>query len=190
MIKIPFMFYQHFAEQYQKFGLRARHALARWETLCLDKPEVKEVADLIESDPAAWFALCGKSGSGKTHLMVLLSMARLAEGRSVLYTTAYDMALKVNCCPIEDRADKIEDYKRVDHLTIDEINRANKTDALQGLLFEIINARYDDNKQTNIISNLPYNDLFGDRGFFDEAFRRRFETKGIIKNFDFAHKEG
>lgn len=182
-------FYEYFDAAFTRAGFGARHRLAAWDKADFSNPLTAEIVDIIKTRPDCWFALCGKSGSGKTYLMTLLAQARIAEGKNVLYYTAFDLVSKINLGPIESRLERIEVVKEADTLIIDELGRASKTDAARGVMFEIINYRYDNYKQTCIISNMPYNELFGNREqFFDEAFQRRFETAGVIKNFDFVHK--
>lgn len=102
-----------------------------------------------------WFCISGTPGSGKTHLCVAIAGALLNAGREVSYLLWRDEAPALKAL-VNDRAEyerRIERFKRVDVLYIDDFLKGSVSAADINLAFEIINARYNNAKLMTIISS-------------------------------------
>lgn len=171
---------------YRFCGLRQRQINATWEVYQEKNSKVKVIADIIRDvNTVKWFVLCGETGIGKTFLMSLLAKDKIKAGKKVVYGTSKDLLDTLNCTEWERKEEERSKLRQADVLIIDEINRNTNTAAFQSEIFSIINCRYDEYLQTVIISNLKYEELFGNNGqIFDTAFQRRFEEMGIIADMD------
>lgn len=95
----------------------------------------------------------GQPGTGKTHLSVALGLRALSLGKTVLFTSLWDMLDLLH----QSRADysfakKMKDYTQPDLLIIDELGyKSLVTQAVQDL-FEVIGKRYE-RKSTIITGN-------------------------------------
>lgn len=95
----------------------------------------------------------GQPGTGKTHLSVALGLRALSLGKTVLFTTLWDMLDLL----YQSRADfsfakKMSDYTQPDLLIIDELGYKSLADQAIQDLFEVIGKRYE-KKSTIITSN-------------------------------------
>jgi DNA replication protein DnaC len=109
----------------------------------------------------------GQPGTGKTHLSVALGLRALSLGRTVLFTTLWDMLDTLN----QSRADysfakKAGYYFRPDLLIIDELGYKSLTPQAVQDLFEIIGRRYE-RKSTIITSNRSISEW--DKIFLDKT---------------------
>jgi DNA replication protein DnaC len=95
----------------------------------------------------------GQPGTGKTHLSIALGMRALSLGKTVLFTTLWDMLDLLH----QSRADysfakKMKEYTQPDLLIIDELGYKSLADQAVQDLFEVIGKRYE-KKSTIITSN-------------------------------------
>lgn len=137
--------------------------------------------------------LCGKAGTGKTHLScALLRSLAHEQGVTGKYTTAYRAVQEVRECygsrdVSELRA--MDAFIKPDLLVLDEIGAQYGTDSEQLILFTIINGRYEAMKPTIVISNL---NVDGMKKYLDErGYDRLRENGGAVLVFDWAsHRQG
>lgn len=95
----------------------------------------------------------GQPGTGKTHLSVSLGLRALSLGKTVLFTSAWDMLDTL----LASRADfsftkKIQIYLKPDLLILDELGYKNLSGQAMQDLFEVVARRYE-KKSTIITSN-------------------------------------
>lgn len=135
---------------------------------------------------------CGTMGSGKTHLACAMAKTLLKGERPYypLYTTASHIfrMIKDTFGTKKTEQEIIDSMRRVDLLIIDEVGVQYGTDAERNMLFEVINARYEDIKPTMLISNLalkPLTDVVGDR-----IMDRLKENGGKMIIFDWESHRG
>lgn len=109
----------------------------------------------------------GQPGTGKTHLSVSLALSALGRGRTVLFTTVWDMINTLQ----QSRADysyqrKIQAYLKPDLLILDELGYRSMAESTVEDFFEIISRRYE--KGSIIItSNRPL--VEWDKVFIDKT---------------------
>ncbi len=137
--------------------------------------------------------LCGKAGTGKTHLScALLRSLAHEQGVTGKYATAYRAVQEVRESygsrdVSELRA--MDAFIKPDLLVLDEIGAQYGTDSEQLILFTIINGRYEAMKPTIVISNL---NVDGMKKYLDErGYDRLRENGGAVLVFDWgSHRQG
>lgn len=131
--------------------------------------------------------LCGKPGTGKTHLACAIANHVMREFfRVPLFTSVTKMsrAVKATYTPKSDRteAQVIRSFVDPDLLILDEVGAQRGTETELLLAQEIIDERYQDVRPTILISNLPESEL--GRYIGDRAIDRMYEGGGAILAFD------
>jgi DNA replication protein DnaC len=160
---------------------------------------VKAAAVEYSKNPTGWFALCGQSGSGKTHLCTAICREFLLSGKRVVYMLWRDEIVKIKEAAkgSEDSGelrDLLDKYKTAEVLYIDDLFKTGRaadntipkpTAADINYAFEIINYRYNNPSFITIISSELTEDELLD---VDEAIGGRIyeraKTFTIAKNRD------
>ena len=137
--------------------------------------------------------LMGKPGCGKTHLGAAIALYLCRETK---YTAVY-RTLPGLISDIRSTYDRSEEFSEADImrtitrcslLVLDEIGATKTSEFELALLFNVINARYEDKLPTVIISNLPPAELKTAIG--DRCVDRLREGGGIVVGFDWESKRG
>lgn len=110
----------------------------------IKKQEILELATLRFLDKKANILFLGLPGTGKTHLAVSLALKALGHGKTVLFTTVWDMINNLQ----QGRADysyqrKIKEYLKPDLLILDELGYRSMAESTVEDFFEIISRRYE-----------------------------------------------
>lgn len=127
--------------------------------------------------------LHGRNGNGKTQLAV--EMMRHQTGvlfKSALFTTSTEffMSVKATYKPdaSQDEASLVSEYCKPSLLVVDEIEKRGASEWENNLLFHLFNRRYNDLKDTLLISNLGQAELDAHLG--PSLVSRLNETGGMI----------
>lgn len=100
----------------------------------------------------------GSPGTGKTHIAIGIALKFLENNLSVMYVRASQIAREIKETWSKNSKKKeseiYEKYSRPDLLIIDEIGRQFGTDTERMILFEVINARYEQRKPVLAVTNL------------------------------------
>lgn len=160
---------------------------------------IKESAMEYAENPSGWFALCGQSGAGKTHLCTAICRHFLLSGKRVIYMLWRDEIVKIKeAAKGSDENDELRNlldkYKTAEVLYIDDLFKTGRsqdntmpkpTPADINYAFEIINYRYNNPSLLTIISSELTEDELLD---IDEAIGGRIyeraKTFTIGKNRD------
>ena len=122
----------------------------------------------------------GQPGTGKTHLSVAIALAALGQGKTVLFTSVWDMITKLQ----QSRADfsyhkKIQSYLKPDLLILDELGYRSMAAATVEDFFEIVSKRYE--KGSIIItSNRPVTE-------WDSVFIDKTLTTAVVDRLMHHH---
>lgn len=102
-----------------------------------------------------WLYICGKSGSGKTHICTAVCSELISKGVEVYYMSWKDESTRLKAIINDEEAYKtaMDKLKRVPVLYIDDFFKGGCTDADLRLAFEIINNRYNTISLRTIISS-------------------------------------
>lgn len=125
--------------------------------------------------------LYGNKGIGKTHITACVANALLSKCVPVLFTNLFEISKAVKATfkrdSIRTEQDLIEEFGRVSFLFFDDLGteiftKGENDTWLQGLLFDLINKRYNNNKPTVFSSNYDLNELVTKRGIMDKTVDR------------------
>nr|MDA3869008.1 ATP-binding protein [Gammaproteobacteria bacterium] len=137
--------------------------------------------------------LCGKPGTGKTHLATAIANHAMREFKmTTIFSSVMSAMRRVKSTYSRDSQETeheaVEIYTLPDLLVLDEVGVQFGTDAEKLILFEIVNVRYQDMKPTILISNLNVNalkDYIGER-----VLDRMREGGGAVLAFDWESYRG
>ncbi len=128
-------------------------------------------------------ALIGEYGSGKTQLAVEAMRNTAFSFRSCLYCTAVEFLLRVKATykdfSQESELEVLMDHAKPRLLVIDEVGKRAETEWENRLLYELINRRYNDMKDTILITNQEGQRL--EESIGKALVSRMNETGGIIE---------
>ncbi len=141
--------------------------------------KAKAIAMDYAANPQGWFAACGQSGSGKSHLCTAICRRLLLEEREVVYMPwqSDSSELKSLRLDSEKRTALLARLKGAQYLYVDDLfktpcapgGHVSPTNADVMLAFEILNHRYLSKKPTLISTELSPQELGG----VDEAVAGR-----------------
>jgi DNA replication protein DnaC len=128
-------------------------------------------------------SLLGGRGTGKTQMAVCLCREAHGRGKSFRYCTAYEMFSSIKETYRDDSASSevvvMRYLKSPDLLILDELNEANRTTWEGHILAHLVDLRYQQEKDTLLISN--YNRDQFDDAVGDSITSRIEETGGYVE---------
>lgn len=113
------------------------------------------------SNTGASIIFSGGVGTGKTHLSIGIASKILRDGYTARYATVSSCVRRVRASwrsDTETEDDAIRLFSVPDLLILDEVGLQSGSDNEHQILFEILNARYEDCQPTILITNLPLRD--------------------------------
>jgi len=143
---------------YQSKGITPRFYGVSWENWEADTDDKLKAINAVRE--GAWktnLFLCGKSGTGKTHLAMCLTK----DGAK--YRRLPDIFREVRT-DFDSEQDVINRYGTVKLLIIDEVGRQKFSDFEKNLFFEIIDKRWNNVLPTTLITNLNEKEFFAEYG--------------------------
>lgn len=172
-----------------------RYTFDSYETPDATRTCIKMVAERFCKADTGWFYICGRSGSGKTHICTAICSRLIESGKETRYMCWTDEApnIKAKITDGDAYESAVMQLKRIPVLYIDDLFKPPKgmkigkewpTQADLRLAFEIINSRYNDTKLRTVISSeLMWEDIQD----IDEALGGRIKerSKGyLVKSAD------
>lgn len=133
--------------------------------------------------------LLGHVGNGKTHLAAAIAAQVVEQHRcNVLYTTVSRVCQQVKASygreASQSEREALEIFRAPELLILDEVGASYGTDFERMVMFEVVNARYEDMKPTIVVSNLFAQGLANALG--DRTVDRLREGGGVVVVFDWA----
>lgn len=108
-------------------------------------------------------ALVGTQGTGKSHLSIAIIRHVLLKGGTARYVSCMDLLMRfkgtMGSKAVENDLQVLGDYTKCDLLVVDEIGRHQDTSYDQSALFRVFDHRYQGQKPTLMISNMPSADF-------------------------------
>ena len=136
--------------------------------------------------------LCGRPGTGKTHLGCAIGTSVARSNRRALYTTVSELIRRIRSTwrdgAFESERDILREIEGLHLLILDELGVQLGGNAELVQLSELIDLRYRANRPTLVITNSAFNELghyLGDRG----ADRLK-ENGGLVAIFDWQSYRG
>ncbi len=134
--------------------------------------------------------LFGDKGVGKTHITACMANYLLSRCVPVLFTNLFEISKAVKSTFNRESSETeqilIEKFSNIDILFFDDLGTEIFTKSsgetwLQGLLFDLINKRYNNQKATIFSSNYSLNSLINERGIMEKTVDRISEmTNGAV----------
>lgn len=136
--------------------------------------------------------LTGGPGTGKTHLAAAIGIHAMQEHlASVSFGTVFAMLRHIKDTYRKDsersEQDAIDDLIRPDLLILDEVGVQTGSEHEKLLMFEVLNARYQELRPTILISNLTADAL---EGFLGQRVMDRYRECGHVVAFDWQSHRG
>jgi DNA replication protein DnaC len=185
------------AHLFRASDIPARYIACTLENYSTDNAGQKRARDIasryVDGFPArgASLILCGKPGTGKTHLACAVGHALTERQRSVIFGTVLSVIRYIKDTYRKDsersESEAVDDMLEPDLLIIDEVGAQLGTEHEKLLLFEIINERYQACKATILISNLTREEL---GQYLGDRVMDRFRESGAIVAFDWTSHRG
>jgi DNA replication protein DnaC len=139
----------------------------------INRQEIVSYHDLAFLDKHENLIFIGSPGVGKTHLAISLGIAACQQGKRALFINCHELLLRLHIAYEKDQLERaIRRYARYELLIIDEVGYLPISHDEANLLFQLINARYEQNS-TIITSN---SDLSG----WVEIFQNPTVTGAIL----------
>lgn len=182
---------QEIRERMERAGFPPRHSdatLKSFEAPSADRAEVLRraigYADLFrdrKSLPASCLLICGRPGTGKTHLAVGIAR-RVAVTFGIRYATVSGLARAVRSSysklASKTELDILEDHLSPSLLVLDEVGVGLGTDHERAMMHDVLAGRYDRKKPSIMISNLSLDEVRTALG--DRIVDRIREDSGVV----------
>lgn len=110
----------------------------------IDKDMIERAMKLDFIEEKRNLILLGTNGLGKTTIAQNLGYQAALAGKTVLFRLASDLVSELSCDSPQLRRRKLNRYKRVDLLCIDEIGYLTYDSHAADLLYEVVNRRYEE----------------------------------------------
>lgn len=138
----------------KRYTFEAWNVGERWQA------EILRMAQEYAANPAGWFFLAGRPGTGKTHLCTAICGNLIQRGYRTRYSLWRDFCVKAKSIVNDDGQQYealIKPLKSVRVLYIDDLFKTGKgaipTTGDVNLAFELLNSRYNDESKLTIISS-------------------------------------
>lgn len=155
----------------------------------LDKPELLKYLAEFESSHGTGIYLHGEVGRGKSHLASALAREFVQAGYSTVFTTAADMlgSIQDTFGTSSSTFATTGKFAHVDILVIDDLGKESASQWSVGVIFQVLNARYEQMKPTVITSQYTLEGLrsrmsrSGERETAEAIVSRLRRTQKIIE---------
>lgn len=136
-----------------------RYTMQEWKRIEKWQEILRDMAIKYAESPTGWFYLAGRPGTGKTHICTALCGLLMQKGYRTRYMLWRDISVRAKAAVNDEEKyqELIAPLKRVRVLYVDDLFKTGKgqepTTGDVSLAFEILNARYNDERKLTIISS-------------------------------------
>ena len=177
-------------DRLKRSGVSAKHLKGSFSATTAEQKtarmEAKKFLDKVKAK-SGWLPLVftGPCGTGKTLLASEIMRSLMVSGEiTCFYTTAANMLSYIKSGYSNKERNEFDDMKKIASyglLVIDELDQIKTSTHDVGMLQNIINARYNDDKPIIVISNKLFNDF---EEVIGERTVSRLHENGVVVNFD------
>jgi DNA replication protein DnaC len=167
--------------EYRQSGVTDRHMACTFENYTIKNESQKRYVEELKTDFKSWFLIIGNTGTGKGHLTTAMIKDRIKNNKTAYRANIKKLIDKILACELSARYAFTSFLESVDLLVIDELGRSTEKEYFEKTLYDILDARFNQFKQTVIISNQSVEEIYGK---FDEAGQRRLSESTKILNFN------
>lgn len=181
---------------FRRAGIPERFMGKSFATYLADTPgksrALKAAKRFADSDDCGLsMILCGKPGTGKTHLACAIASEKIAARKSAVFMTAVGAVRYVRSTYRKDsemtESEAIDNLCGADLLILDEVGVQHGTEHEKMILFDVINDRYANCRGTILLSNLSADDL---QNYLGDRIMDRFREGGVVIAFDWESHRG
>jgi len=147
----------------------------------------KDILDRIKKNLKDWYVFFGNVGTGKTHLATAIVRSAWEKGeRSQEIVKFRNICAQVRA-DFSQETKVVNYYSSFDILVLEEIGRGYNSGFESSILFEILDNRYENKKQTILTTNMSMGELVN---FIEKATLDRLKERATFIHFDWeSHRE-
>jgi len=161
-------------------GVEPLHYPCEYDNYNITHDWQKEAVEAIKTLGDKWALLTGQTGSGKNHLITALLKQKINEKKKVKIIRIKRFMDELFALDFPGKRDFLEEFENYDILVIDEIGRSTDKKFFHDTIFELLITRYNNFRQTVLISNLNTAEFLG---MFDTALQRRITDGSVLIEF-------
>jgi DNA replication protein DnaC len=139
----------------------------------------RECVERLQNDKRNWFVLCGSTGTGKNHLATAVIKDRLKSGRTAVLWKVKRLMDEQLARSGEEKRIMLRELETVDLLVLNELGRTSEKKFFQDTIFDLLDERHENNRQTILITNMSPEQVFA--LFEGDAVQRRLRDSYVYE---------
>jgi len=155
------------------------HRGCSFENYEIENEVQRECVERLRNDKRNWFVLCGSTGTGKNHLATAVIKARLKAGRTAVLWKVKRLMDEQLARSGEEKRAMLRELETVDLLVLNELGRTSEKKFFQDTIFDLLDERHENNRQTILITNMTPEQVFA--LFEGDAVQRRLRDSYVYE---------